>query len=245
MKKIKEKFKIVKQKISLPIEQTSLEKPTSSKTHPRHSFLLPNNIRALIVGKSNSGKTNILINLLLHPNGLNYENIYLYSKSLHQEKYLNLMKIFSLIPDISFFYFNNAENMVTPEECKPNSIIIFDDILCDKANRQLLRQFFSRGRHKNLDTFYLHQTYANIDKHIVRDSANMVILFPQDELNLDKVYKDCFSTDFSFNTFKQMCHLCWKDSKYSFLVIDKESDLNNGRVRKQFDHFINIVTEEK
>ena len=68
MKKIKEKFKIVKQKISLPIEQTSLEKPTSSKTPPRHSFLFPNNIRALIVGKSNSGKTNILFNLLFHPN---------------------------------------------------------------------------------------------------------------------------------------------------------------------------------
>nr|CAI5848580.1 unnamed protein product [Callosobruchus analis] len=36
--------------------------------------------RALIVGASGSGKTNIMISLITHPNGLRFSNVYLYCK---------------------------------------------------------------------------------------------------------------------------------------------------------------------
>ncbi len=49
--------------------------------------LLPKSIRALIVGKSNCGKTTLLLNLLLKPNWLDYENLLLFGKSLHQTEY--------------------------------------------------------------------------------------------------------------------------------------------------------------
>ena len=36
--------------------------------------LLPRNIRGLIIGKSGCGKTNLLLNLLLRPGWLDYNN---------------------------------------------------------------------------------------------------------------------------------------------------------------------------
>ena len=51
-----------------------------------HHKLLPRNLRALIVGKSNSGKSTLLYNLLLKP-WLDYENLIVFGKSLHQNEY--------------------------------------------------------------------------------------------------------------------------------------------------------------
>nr|CAI5864403.1 unnamed protein product [Callosobruchus analis] len=49
--------------------------------------------RALIVGASGSGKTNIMIILITHPNGLRFSNVYIYCKSPHQPKYQYLRKV--------------------------------------------------------------------------------------------------------------------------------------------------------
>ena len=48
---------------------------------------LPSNIRGLIIGKSNCGKTTLLLNLLLQPHWLDYNHIYVFGKSLHQQEY--------------------------------------------------------------------------------------------------------------------------------------------------------------
>ena len=54
--------------------------------------LLPSNIRGLIIGKSNCGKTTLLLNLLLEPGWLDYNHLYVFGKSLHQQEYQILKK---------------------------------------------------------------------------------------------------------------------------------------------------------
>ena len=49
--------------------------------------LLPSNIRGLIIGKSNCGKTTLLLNLLLRAGWLDYNRLYVFGKSLHQLEY--------------------------------------------------------------------------------------------------------------------------------------------------------------
>ena len=60
-----------------------------------NSALLPSNIRGLIIGKSNCGKTTLLLNLLLQPNWLDYNRLYVFGKSLHQQEYKVLKNGFS------------------------------------------------------------------------------------------------------------------------------------------------------
>ena len=52
-----------------------------------NNALLPRNVRGLIVGKSNCGKTTLLLNLLLQPDWLDYTHLYVFGKSLHQQEY--------------------------------------------------------------------------------------------------------------------------------------------------------------
>ena len=65
-----------------------------SATKRQNSPLLPRNIRGLIVGKSNCGKTTLLLNLLLQSEWLDYNHLYVYGKSLHQKEYRILRKGF-------------------------------------------------------------------------------------------------------------------------------------------------------
>ena len=56
--------------------------------------LLPRSIRGIIVGKSGCCKTTVLLNLLLRPGWLDYDNLCVFGKSLFQPKYRILKKAF-------------------------------------------------------------------------------------------------------------------------------------------------------
>ena len=57
-----------------------------------NSPLLPADIRGLIVGKSNCGKTTLILNLLLNHGWLDYNHLFVFGKSLHQKEYVILRK---------------------------------------------------------------------------------------------------------------------------------------------------------
>ena len=214
----------------------SLVQHQQEKKLKRHGSLLSDNIRAVFCGPSNCGKTNVLLALILHPNGLRFNNIYLYSKSLQQPKYQFLEKVLNDVDGVEYFPFSEHEEVVSPSQAKPNSVFIFDDIACEKQDN--VRAFFCMGRHVNVDCFYLCQTYARIPKHLVRDNLNLLVLFRQDERNLKHVYEDHVNTDMTYTQFRDLCSACWNADKYGFVVIDKDSELTNGRYRKGFDCFV-------
>lgn len=227
-------MKIKKQEFSLPVKNFDL----NEVNYRKHGKLFGGNCkRCLIVGPSGCGKTNVIISLLTNINGLRFENIYIYSKSLYQSKYEYLKDLFTSLKFIGYFESSNAEDIVSPSEIKSNSIIIFDDIVC--SNQTLMRDYFCFGRHKNTDCFYLCQTYSSIPKQLIRDNANLLVIFQQDTTNLKHIYEDHVNGDMSFQTFRNLCASCWK-YKYDFVVIDKDCLLNEGRYRKGFDHFIFI-----
>lgn len=210
----------------------------AEKRQKRHGDLLPDTIRAVFCGPSNCGKTNALLSLIIHPNGLRFKNIYLYSKSLKQPKYKLLERLLEPVNGVEYHPFNEHEQVVSPSDARPHSIIIFDDVACEKQDN--MRAFFSMGRHEIVDCFYLCQTYARIPKHLVRDNTNFLVLFKQDEMNLKHVYNDHVNTDMTYSQFKNICSECWNTDKYGFITIDKDSDVDKGRYRRGFDSFLNI-----
>lgn len=203
----------------------------------KHGELLPSSVRGIISGRSACGKTNVLIRLLTDINGLKFENIYLYAKSLLQPKYALLREIMKPIKGVGYFEFDDNEQVIRPSEAKTNSIFIFDDIMCEKQDR--IGEFYCMGRHGKVDCVFLAQSYAKINKHMVRDNCNLLILFRQDELNLKKIFNEHVIGDMSYNEFKTICFKCWKEP-YDFIVIIKDYPLTNGRYRKGFDHYISL-----
>ena len=64
---------------------TNISVHTTTSRHKKP--LLPASIRGLIVGKSNCGKTVLLLNLLLKDDWLDYNNLLVFGNSLHQPEY--------------------------------------------------------------------------------------------------------------------------------------------------------------
>lgn len=228
-------MRIVKQRQKFSIDNFDEKVGCGLQSESRHGPLLPSTVRGLLIGPSNCGKTNLMLSLLTHPLGLRFTNIYLYSKSLYQPKYEYLRNILAPIKGLGFYTFSNNAEIVQPSDAKPDSIFIFDDVICEKQD--VIRAFFSMGRHRNVDCFYLAQTYSRVPKQLVRDNSNFIAMFKQDDMNLHHIFSDHVSPDISFKQFQEMCAECWKD-KYGFLVIDKEREVNEGRYKKGLDSFI-------
>lgn len=231
------KVQVKEQNIKLPINNIEIKNETKDTCH-KHSTLLPNSIRSIICGLSNCGKTNVIISLLGNQNGLHFENVYVYAKSLYQPTYVHLKRMLSGIKGVGIYMFSSNDSVIPLEEAKPNSIFIFDDVICDKQDN--IRSHFCMERYKGVDCFYLTQSYAHIPKHLIRENANLLALFKQDVMRLKHTFNDYgVSIYMPFDAFKALYVECWRE-KYGFLVLDTERAINNGKYRIKFDKFISI-----
>jgi GTPase SAR1 family protein len=218
------------------IQQKNKFKIAHKEIKQKQLGLFPANVRSLIVGPSGSGKTVLIYNLIVKKEGLKFTNLYLISKSLEQEKYRKIIEIFRICEDVKLHTFTDCE--ITPNDVEKHSIVVFDDISSPN-----IAPFFSMGRHRNINSFYLCQSYSKVQKHL-RDNVNFLILFKQDDLNLKHIYNNHVGNDFSFKQFRNLCHQCWDRTKFGFFVIDKERPKNNGKYRFMFDQFYNDQGQE-
>lgn len=226
-------IKLKKHNHSIKVENWDQEDPL-----PRYNKFFPNIIRAGIFGPSGCGKTNVLIQILVEIN--TYQHIYLCSNTSSQDKYKRLKEIIDICNQEKHmigFTTLHPKDLPEPEEIKPNSVIIFDDILTDPQEN--IATYFLRGRHNNISSFYLAQTYSKVPKQCIRDNFNYLIVFKQDHTNLKHIHSN-HVVDLDFETFKKMCNLCWED-KFGFLVIDKECDDKNDMYKKNFEASFNLI----
>lgn len=231
---------VVQQRDTIPIinfDKYVIGGALSRNVTRRHSKLLPDYIRAIVCGPSNCGKTNAVFNLLFAENGLKFGNIYIFSKSLHQDKYRFLENVMSELKEIGYSTFSDNAEVIPVEEALPNSVFLFDDISTEKQHN--ICDYFSRGRHSNIDSFYLAQTYSKVPKQLVRDNVNLLIIFRQNNRNLMHIYYDHIDPDMTFAEFKIICSKAW-NTRHSFLLVNKDCEIDEGRYRYGFDKFITI-----
>ena len=65
-----------------------------------HAEIFPRNIFCVIAGSTGCGKTNLMVNLLLQENKINYSDVYIYSPTLHQPAYIYLKHSHELMEKI-------------------------------------------------------------------------------------------------------------------------------------------------
>ena len=98
--------------------------------------LLPRSIRGIIVGKSGCGKTILLLNLLLRPGWLDYDNLCVFGKSLFQPEYRILKKAFeeNLPKEFILRLFNMKDEKQNSQI--PPSIVVQEwaEMIKDKSN---------------------------------------------------------------------------------------------------------------
>ncbi|KAJ8897366.1 hypothetical protein PR048_002712 [Dryococelus australis] len=94
-------------------------------------------------------------------------------------------------------------------ELLPDNIgaIIFDPTNCGKTsmiinfiyNSDVICEYVTRGRHNDIDVFYLSQTYSRMPKQLVRDNMKSLCIFRQDDTNLKYIYKDFVSGEMTYD----------------------------------------------
>ena len=83
--------------------------------------------------------------------------------------------------------------------------MIFDDLMLEKQNK--CEAYYVHGRHNNIDCFYLAQNYFRLPRQtILRENANFICLFPQDQKSLNHIYQDHISSDMSKEQFRELCN---------------------------------------
>jgi hypothetical protein len=209
-----------------------------------HAAIFPKNIFCIIAGSTGSGKTNLIVNLLKKEQILNYSNVYVYSSTLHQpayaylkEYYENLEKFIKYKTNqrVKIAYFFDADTeILNPSELdrNKNHVMIFDDVML--TDQTLIKDYFCRGRHNNVNVFYLCQSLHKIAKHCIRDNANTFILFKQDDKTLKYFYEMHISGDMNFAEFKQFCDGAWS-IKHGFVVINIWDDAYCGRYWQNYN----------
>ena len=159
-------------------------------------------LRCIITGPSNSGKSVFLTNLSL-TFIKEYDKIYIYQPSLHQDLYQNLIKCFSnyipihIIPKIlneedidvvieeivnnkdfeksntEIETYESIEEIKFPQEYEDAGIIILDDLNEKGMNDPRVQALFERSRYNNLPFFIISQDYSELPKRTIRTNGNI------------------------------------------------------------------------
>ena len=129
---------------------------------------------------------------------------------------------------------NQYPNYKTSIEIKPinkykGTIVIFDDML-GARNSSEIDEFFTRGRHEDLDVYYISQSYFGLPRQSIRNNSDILILFKQTLRDFQSMYYDTRAYDMNYDEFKQMCHRAW-DEKFNYLCIDMAKNKNEGKYR--------------
>ena len=113
---------------------------------------------------------------------------------------------------------NQYPKYKTSSEIKPmnkykGSVVIFDNKLGSRNSSQK-DKFFTRGRHEDLEVYYISQSYFALPRQSIRNNSDRLILFKQTLGDVQSKYYNIGAYDMNYNEFKQGCHKAW-DEKYN------------------------------
>ena len=195
-----------KRKLDNSVNKIKIDNVNNTKNNVVSKY---ENHRHVIIGPSNVGKTYYMLKIL---------------EKIGNKRPINII---TRSP-------NQYLNYKTSTEIKPinkykGSIVIFDDMLGAKNSSQI-DEFFTRGRHEDLDVYYISQSYFALPRQSIRNNSDRLLLFKQTLRDVQSMYYDIGAYDMKYDEFKEMCHKAW-DEKYNYLCIDITKNKNEGKYR--------------
>ena len=199
--------------------------------------------RILIIGRSGSGKTNLLLNLI--ENQPDIDKIYLYAKDPYESKYQYLINkregvgINHFDDPKAFIEYSNDmhdvyKNIDDYNPDKVNKIFIaFDDMIADMIHDKKLNlvvtELFIRGRKLNISLVLVTQSYFNVPKDVWLNTSHFIIAKIPNKRVINQIAHSSDSTTKDFVNIYRKC----TTEPYSFLDDDTTLAPNNPlRLRK-------------
>lgn len=203
----------------------------------KNNSILPEPLRCLILGTSGCGKTTLLYNILRERWGLSHKYLIVYTKTPEQDFYIHLKMSFDYLSEelgykIANFY-DDCENMETVESCNEDTLVVFDDCVNSK-DQNIIKDYFSRGRHRNISCIYLSQSLTKIDRQLIRTNLNCLFIFEQQKLYVKHIYDQYVGSDFTFVEFTNICKSCWSEP-FGFLTIFPLRSKNKSKYMKNLN----------
>ena len=90
------------------------------------------------------------------------------------------------------------------------SIVIFDQTL-GARNCSQMDEFFTRGRHGDLDVYYISKSYFGLPRQNIGSNSDRLLLFKQRLRDVQSVYYDIGTYGMKYDEFRQRCHKTWSD----------------------------------
>ena len=97
-------------------------------------------------------------------------------------------------------------------------------------NSSQIDEFFTRGRHEDLDVYYISQSYFALPRQNIRNNSDRLILFKQTLKEVQSMYYDIGAYDMKHDEFKEMRHKAWSE-RFNYLCIDMSKSRDNGKYR--------------
>ena len=207
----------------------------------------------MISGRSGSGKTNVLLNILTKDNMYNKYFHYIVVYSPTAGKYDDMYKILKL-PEENFKNDFSAEDLNNLIESRKQLIdkkgiewvvknsrvlIILDDVI---ANRDFLNspealKMFALLRHYQVAIIVLMQSYNKLPRAL-RINSNATIVFPSTQSEVEVLLDEITPSGLTKKQFLKVIEYC-TDGRYDFLYINNHAEPDK-RIRKNFDEVIDI-----
>ena len=93
--------------------------------------------------------------------------------------------------DVECNFYQLAEDVPNPREqsLDKKNLMVFDDLLLEKQNTY--ESYYVRGRHSNVDCFYLAENYFKLPRQTIRENANIMSVSARPEEPLPHSRRSC------------------------------------------------------
>ena len=170
------------------------------------------NLRCIIAGPSECGKTVLLKNLFIP--GIQFDKLYIIGPTVNQHNDLEYKNI---------VFIKGIKELPRLDKLRNNlrKLMIFDDVIAEEPN---INEYFCRARHENCDMIYLKQNIISADRRNVRENCNLFIFFEQTGKAITAInYDHLTGSQLSYNDFSYISEKVWS-RPYKYIIIDKSKN---------------------
>jgi hypothetical protein len=200
-----------------------------------------------VVGKSGSGKTMAIINMLTNKNMLDdvFDFVYLFSGIKPDPELIKPLKLpqHQVFND---FTEDDVKTLMTKMERSvekngmkntPSVLFIFDDILGKPKflKSETMSKLITTNRHMNISVIILSQYFRKLPP-VVRTNASYYMVFPSSLVEIEKVADELCPPNISKKKFIDIIQYA-TDAKFNFISINTKCD-KDMMLRKNFGQIL-------